>query len=73
MVLLCGVFFPVDQVAAAAATVSSVLPLTHAIDLARPLLNDVVPAHFLWHAPYLLATRCRFYVSLVLFRRRLSQ
>ena len=74
MVLLCGVFFPVDQLPPALQTVSSILPLTHAINLARPLLNDVIQVHFLWHAAVLLGyALAGFYVSLVLFRRRLSQ
>src|SRR3990167_6908071 len=55
-------------------TVSSILPLTHAINLARPLLSDAIPAHFLWHAAVLLGyALLGFYVSLVLFRKRLSQ
>jgi len=74
MVLLCGVFFPVDQLPEALQTVSSVLPLTHAINLARPLMNDTIPANYLLHiavlAGYALAG---FYVSLALFRKRLSQ
>lgn len=74
MVLLCGVFFPVDQLPPLLQTVSSILPLTHAINLARPLLNDMVPAHFLWHIAVLLGySLAGFYVSLVLFRKRLSQ
>src|SRR3989338_5808591 len=74
MVLLCGVFFPVDQLPPFLHNVSSILPLTHAIDLARPLLNDAIPAHFVWHIAVLLGyTLVGFYVSLVLFRKRLSQ
>ena len=74
MVLLCGVFFPVDQLPPLLQTVSSALPLTHAIYLARPLLNDLVPAHFMWHIAVLLGySLAGFYVSLVLFRKRLSQ
>jgi len=74
MVLLCGVFFPVDQLPPLLHAVSSALPLTHAIDLARPLLTGVVPAHFVWHIAVLLCYMLAgFYVSLVLFRRRLSQ
>ncbi len=74
MVLLCGVFFPVSQLPPLLQGVSAWLPLTHAIDLARPLLNDAVPAQPLWHAAVLLAyALLGFYVSLVLFRRRLSQ
>jgi len=74
MTLLCGVFFPVDQLPAMLQSVSSMLPLTHAVNLARPLLNNSIPAHILADvavlAGYALAG---LYVSLVLFRRRLSQ
>jgi len=74
MVLLCGVFFPVEQLPPLLQNVSSILPLTHAINLARPLLNDAIPAHFLLHIAVLLGyALAGFYVSLVLFRRRLSQ
>lgn len=74
MVLLCGVFFPVDQLPLLLQNISSVLPLTYAIDLARPLLNDVSPANALGHIAVLLGYALTgFYVSLVLFRRRLSQ
>jgi len=74
MVLLCGVFFPVDQLPPLLQNVSSILPLTHAIDLARPLLNNAMPAHFLLHIAVLLGyALAGFYLSLVLFRRRLSQ
>jgi lipooligosaccharide transport system permease protein len=74
MVLLCGVFFPVEQLPLLLQNVSSVLPLTHAIDLARPLLNNLVPPNFMLHITVLLGyALAGFYVSLVLFRRRLSQ
>jgi lipooligosaccharide transport system permease protein len=74
MVLLCGVFFPVEQLPPLLQNVSSILPLTHAINLARPLLNDAIPAHFLLHIAVLSGyALVGFYVSLVLFRRRLSQ
>ena len=42
MVLLCGVFFPVTQLPPLLQHVSAALPLTHAIDLARPLVNGHV-------------------------------
>ncbi len=74
MVLLCGVFFPVEQLPPLLQTISSALPLTHAIDLARPLMNNVIPAHAWWHIGVLVAYMLfGFYVSLVLFRRRLSK
>ncbi|HVO48381.1 MAG TPA: ABC transporter permease [Steroidobacteraceae bacterium] len=72
MVLLCGVFFPVDQLPPALQQVSAVLPLTHAIELARPLVNGRAPpapiVHVVVLAGYALAG---LYLALVLTRRRL--
>lgn len=74
MTLLCGVFFPVEQLPAMLQTVSSLLPLTHAVNLARSLLNDAVPVNLLADVGVLLGyALAGFYVSLVLFRRRLAQ
>ncbi len=74
MMLLCGVFFPVTQLPHLLQTVSAILPLSHAVDIARPLLNGVMPLNAGQHAAVLLSyTVAGFYVSLVLFRRRLSQ
>jgi lipooligosaccharide transport system permease protein len=74
MMLICGVFFPVTQLPESIQIVAGVLPLTHAVDLARPLMNGNVPASALFHISVLLAyTLIGFYVSLVLFRRRLSR
>ncbi len=74
MVLLCGVFFPVSQLPSMLQNLSSILPLTHAIDIARPLLNNAIPANLLMHVAILLSyALLGFYVSLVLFRKRLSQ
>jgi lipooligosaccharide transport system permease protein len=74
MMLLCGVFFPVSQLPHGFQMVASALPLTHAVDLARPLMNGAIPPQALLHIGVLLAyTLVAFYVSLVLFRRRLSR
>ena len=74
MVILCGVFFPVAQLPVWLQSVSAFLPLTHAISLARPLLSNTLPPHFILHIAVLVAyALCGFYVALVLFRRRLSQ
>jgi lipooligosaccharide transport system permease protein len=74
MMLLCGVFFPVSQLPPLAQNVSVFLPLSHAVDIARPLLNGQLPAHVMTHVAVLLIyTLLGFYVSLVLFRRRLSK
>jgi lipooligosaccharide transport system permease protein len=72
MVLLCGVFFPVTQLPAFLQQVSVVLPLTHAIDLARPLINGRIPEAALLHVGVLAAyAAAGFYAALVLTRRRL--
>lgn len=74
MTLLCGVFFPVEQLPAMLQGVSAALPLTHAINLARPLLNGAVPAHAALDVLVLLGyALVGFYASLVLFRRRLAR
>lgn len=73
MMLLCGVFFPVAQLPPALQAMSAILPLSHAVDIARPLLNGALPSHVFLHIAVLMAyTLSGFYVSLVLFRRRLS-
>jgi lipooligosaccharide transport system permease protein len=70
--LLSGVFFPVDQLPAALRVVAAILPLSHAIDIARPLLAGKVPDNIVLHIAVLLAYACTaYYVALVLTRRRL--
>ncbi len=72
MTLLCGVFFPVSQLPQFLQIVSLFLPLTHAIDLARPLVLGHVPANILQHVFVLFAYGATgFYIALVLIRRRL--
>jgi len=74
MMLLCGVFFPVSQLPPLWQQVSAVLPLTHAVDIARPLMNGAWPSDLLLHVAVLCGYAIAgFYLSLVLFRRRLSQ
>jgi lipooligosaccharide transport system permease protein len=72
MTLLCGVFFPVDQLPSALQIASQFLPLTHAIDLARPLIIGQVPQNILLHVFVLLTYGIvGFYIALVLIRKRL--
>ena len=74
MMLLCGVFFPITQLPELLQSFAQLLPLTHAVDIARPLVNGVAPSGLWQHVAVLLAYALfGFYVSLVLFRRRLSQ
>ena len=72
MVLLCGVFFPTDQLPRALQAVSSVLPLTHAVQISRPLVSGVAPTGALLHVLVLLGYAVTaLYAALVLTRRRL--
>jgi len=72
MLLFSGVYFPVDQMPAWLAAVTNLLPLKHAIDLARPLMTGSVPTHIVLHVAVLLAYAiAAYYVALVLTRRRL--
>lgn len=72
MLLLSGVYFPVDQMPGALAAAANVLPLKHAIDLARPLMlgrvPDAVALHLAVLATYAAAA---YWLALVLTRRRL--
>ncbi len=72
MLLLSGVFFPVDQMPPSLQTVAAFLPLKHAIDLARPLLMGRVPAAIALHVAVIAAyAAAAYFVALVLTRRRL--
>lgn len=72
MSLLCGVFFPVEQMPTALQAIAVVLPLYHAVALARPLMLGEMPGDILLHlvVPILYAV-AGFYLALVLTRRRL--
>ena len=70
--LLSGVFFPVEQMPVALQAIAGLLPLKHAIDLARPLMMGSVPADIVPHIAVLLAyALVAYYIALVLTRKRL--
>jgi lipooligosaccharide transport system permease protein len=72
MSLLCGVFFPVEQLPPAFQAIAAFLPLTHAVAIARPLLLGNIPADVALHVLVLLAyAAAGFYAATILFRRRL--
>jgi lipooligosaccharide transport system permease protein len=72
MSLLCGVFFPVEQLPELFQTIAVFLPLTHAVAIARPLLFGQVPAGAALHVLVLLVyAAAGFYAAAILFRRRL--
>jgi lipooligosaccharide transport system permease protein len=72
MVLLSGVFFPADQLPAEFQAVAAVLPLTHAVELVRPLLLGGMPQNAWGHVLALFGyAALGFYMGLALLRRRL--
>ncbi len=54
MMLLCGVFFPLEQLPALAQMAAQLLPLTHAVALSRPLMNGMLPDQAWLHVLVLL-------------------
>lgn len=72
MVLLCGVFYPTSQLPSWLQAVSNALPLTQAIDIARPLLLGQ-PVVDPWSKIGIMAayTLVAYYLAVVLTRRRL--
>ena len=72
MMMLCGVFFPADQLPPALTAVAAFMPLTHAVALIRPLMNGSIPAAWALHFGVLVAyAAVGFYFALALTRRRL--
>jgi lipooligosaccharide transport system permease protein len=72
MSLLCGVFFPIEQLPAGLRAVADWLPLTHTVALVRPLLLDRVPDALVLHLAFLLMTTLiGAWLALAMTRRRL--
>jgi len=72
MMLVCGVFFPVEQLPAWLQGAVQLLPLTHAVAISRPLMTGAAPPDAFLNVAVLAAYACAgFYVALVLTRRRL--
>jgi len=72
MMLISGVFYPLQNMPGWLQAVANVLPLTHAIDLGRPLLLGRMPEHALLHIAVLAAYGIAGYMlAMRLFQRRL--
>ncbi len=72
MTLLSGVFFPLEQLPAPLRAVTTLLPLSHAVELARPLLLGRVPDNVALHLGVLVVYAVlAFWFALALMRRRL--
>lgn len=72
MILLCGVFFPPEQLPPLVQAIGAWLPLTHAVALVRPLLLGTIPSAIVGHLAALLGVALvAFWIALGLTRRRL--
>lgn len=72
MILISGVFFPTAQLPEALQALSAMLPLSHAVALARPILYGEFPANAWVHVAVLVGyAAAGFYLATVLIRRRL--
>ncbi len=72
MVLLCGVFYPVERMPELLQQVAAWLPLTHALELVRPLILGHIPTAIAAHIA-VMAAWCisSFWLATGLTRRRL--
>ncbi len=74
MMLLSGVFYPIAGMPGWLRMIADALPLTHAIELGRPLLLGRWPQQPLLHVAVLAAYGVAgIWLALVLFRRRLMR
>jgi len=74
MFIFSGVFYPIETLPAAAQALVSVLPLSHAIALVRPLVSGQPLVEFWPHVTVLLAYAIAGYFAATIFiRRRLIQ
>ncbi len=72
MMMLSGVFFPLEQMPAAVQAAAKALPLYHGVAVVRPLLNGEVAPGLVLHVGVLAAYAILgFYLATVLTRRRL--
>jgi len=72
MMMLSGVFFPIDRMPGVVQAVAKALPLHHGVAIVRPLLSgETVPALGLHLGVLAAYAMVGFYVATVLTRRRL--
>ena len=72
MALLSGVFFPLDQLPASLQAAAQLLPLSHAVALARPLMLGHAPGDIALHVAVLaIYAGIAFWLAVSLTRRRL--
>lgn len=72
MFMLCGVFFPTRTLPELVQYAVNVLPLTHAVQLVRPIIAGQPISHIALHLGVLIAyALASYYLAVILVRRRL--
>ncbi|HCX87943.1 MAG TPA: nodulation protein NodJ [Gammaproteobacteria bacterium] len=72
MFIMCGVFYPVSSLPGPVQSVVQLLPLTHAVDIIRPIVVGQPVMDLGWHLGVLaLFGLVTTWIATVLFRRRL--
>ena len=72
MMLLCGVFYPLEQLSPLMQAAAHALPLTHAVALSRPLMLGTLPTQVWLHVLVLVIyAGVSFAVALHLLRKRI--
>ena len=70
MMMISGVFFPVDQLPAPVLAVAKALPLYHGVQIVRPLVAGVMPEHLLLHLVVLVGYAAAGYALAIHFARK---
>ena len=70
MMMISGVFFPADQLAAPLVAIAKALPLYHGVQIVRPLIAGAPPADLWLHVAVLLAYAAAGYAAAIHFARR---
>jgi lipooligosaccharide transport system permease protein len=74
MMFLSGIFFPTEQLPEVVRVIAQWLPLTHAVELVRPLFMDEWPAEPVRHGLVLLGYAVGgFWLALALTRKRFAK
>ena len=70
MMMISGVFFPIDQLPAPLTAVAKALPLYHGVEIVRPLVAGRPPENLLLHAAVLVGYAAAGYAIAIHFARR---
>jgi lipooligosaccharide transport system permease protein len=70
MMMISGVFFPIDQLPAPLTAVAKALPLYHGVEIVRPLVAGRPPEGLLLHAAVLVGYAAAGYAIAITFARR---